>query len=458
MVIYLLGAFTLIVTTLTLASLFHFSYKKKHPYALWFLGGFLYNCFTVSFFYVFLPVPWIENITLQYAGITLFILLGAILAGASFLIIPLLLRKTYLIPLALVPLSISFAFLLQDIVRSTFISLLLYGKGAPSGIHFILGSIGESLAFTPLVIFSYWGSVYFLTALLSLLIFLGFTLIKKILPLRVIAVYLVLLVIIFFSLLVRRESTLASLTPHDPLKIGIVTTDSPNPTIENPLPEYKARTEKINTLLREKITSPFDIVILPESTSYLDTRDVLNMDERFPIKSFLDSTTIPKKEDYHVSTIFRDEEVNVTETRRKDGLMVFSEYNPYLYDLLLYFFKDGTERTRTLTRSTSDYHTFTAGDLRFGVLICSEGTSLMPLHNFEKKNPDFYVLQSNLAIMQGRSFGFMHLYAYTRLLATTSGKPVLGVSNSAPSYGFDGKGRPLYSINKSYSFYEIILP
>jgi apolipoprotein N-acyltransferase len=452
MAIYLLGTLTLLVTVASLLLLFTLSYKKGHPYRLWFLGGFLYNCFTISFFYVFLPVSWIESIFLQYLGITFFILGGSAVSGLSFLLIPFVLRRLHVLPKILSPFIILIAFIFQDIVRSLLVSLFLYGEGTSIGLHFILGSIGESLAFTPLVIFAYVGGTYFLTGVLALSLFLLFAYYKKILSSKIILLYFIFLTIIFFSLLVRET------LPLPDLRIGILTTDSPDPDKERPAEELIGRAISINNLLKKEGGPELDLLILPESTSYLDARSLIEEEVSLPIKNYLDNTTIPNLGNYYTASLFYNKESDITEMRRKDGLMVFSEYRPYLYEVLSFFTKsEGTSDRRSYKRSY-DYHTFAIGDVTFGALICSEGTSMMPLLRFEEKRPDFYTLQSNLVTMHKNPLGFMHLYAYTRLLAVTSGKPVLGVSNGAPSYGFDGKGSPLYSLKPSLSLVNLVLP
>jgi apolipoprotein N-acyltransferase len=451
MAVYVLGTLTLLITVATLWLLFLLSYKKGHQYGLWFLGGFVYNCFTISFFYIFLPVPWIQSLTLQYVGMTLFIVIGALVSGLSFLVIPFILRKGHLFPKILLPLLIFFAFMVHDMFRSIFISIFLYGEGASIGLHFILGSIGESLAFTPLIVFAYGGGVYLLTGLLALVIFITFSSHMRMLPYSVAIIYFLLLTVIFFSLQLR---TLPSLSD---MRIGILSTDWPNPNKENPLPEFIERVSAIDTLLKKE-NSTLDLLILPESTGYLDARGLITEKDAFRVENYLDNTTIQSGENYYSTSLFYDKASDLTEIRRKSSLMVFSEYSPHILDILSSF-SGGTMTTghKTYKRS-SDYHTFTLKNKTFGALICSEGTSMMPLFSFEKKNPDFYVLQSNLVVMNKNPLGFMHLYAYTRLIAVTSGKTVLGVSNGAPSYGFDGKGRLLYSLKPSLFLAKPFLP
>ena len=444
MAVYLLGTLTLLITVTTLCLLFLLSYKKGHSYAPWFLGGFLYNCFTISFFYVFLPIPWIESVSLQYIGMTFFIVGGAVVAGLSFLIIPFTLRRAHLFPKMLLPLLIFFAFISQDTLRSIFISIFLYGKGSSIGLHFILGSIGESLAFTPLVIFAYGGGVYLLTGTLALIIFLVFSAHKGMLPYRTVVIYFLLLALIFFSLHVRALPSLSD------VNIGILSTNWPNPNKENPLPEFMERVSAIDALLK-KDGSPLDLLILPESTGYLDARSLTIEKDTFRVENYLDNTTIQSEGDHYSTTLFYNKESDITEMRRKGSLMVFSEYHPYIHEVLSFFGGGVADAGSKLYKRSDDYHTFALGNKTFGALICSEGTSMMPLLAFEEKKPDFYVLQSNLVVMNKNPLGFMHLYAYTRLIAATSGKTVLGVSNGAPSYGFDGKGGLLYSLKPSLS-------
>ncbi len=447
----LLGTFSLIITTLGLVSLFLYCDKKGYSYKPFFLFGFLYNCSTISLFYVFLPVPWIQNIYLQYVGITLFILGGALSAALSFLVVPLVLRfaKKRKVPFCLFPLIIFLLFILQDVLRSLFVSLFLLGDGSTLGLHFILGSLGEVLAFTPLVILAYKGGAFLLSGVLCFLVFLLVSYSKKRISLQVTLTYLAL----FFCILLAYEVRPLAKLPH--LQIGVLTTKWDNPSKEHKLSDFKSRAEEIQKLLLAH-KGNIDLLIMPESTSYLDSLTLINEENLPQIKSYLDNATIPKQNDYHTASIFYDTTTGVSEERRKSTLMSFSEYDPYLYAFLKKILH--VSSALRVESGAKDFHTFTLGENTFAALICSEGTSMMPLLSFEKKQPDFYTLQSNLVIMKGRGLGFMHLYAYTRLIAATTGKPVFSANNAAPSYGFDGKGRLLYSIVPSLSLQTVVFP
>ncbi len=438
----LLGTLSLSVTILGLFSLFLYSDKNGYSYKPFFLFGFIYNCFTISLFYVFLPVPWIQNIFIQYAGITIFILGGALVAAISFLIIPLVIRlaNKKRVPFFLFPLVVFALFTVQDVLRSLLISLFLLGKGATLGLHFILGSLGEVLAFTPLVVLAYKGGVFLLSGVIGFLIFLITSFFKKKLSLRVFLSYLLLFFCIFFAYKIRPLSE----NPH--LQIGVLTTNWSNPTTEHKLSDFKERAleiQKLLTIQKETI----DLLIFPESTSYLDSLTLIEQADVPLIKSYLDNATVPKQNDYHTATIFYNTATTVSEERRKSTLMSFSEYDPYLYSSLKKILR--VPSSLQVETGAKDFHTFSIEKNTFAALICSEGTSMMPLIFFEKKHPDFYTLQSNLVIMHGRGLGFMHLYAYTRLIAATTGKPVFSANNAAPSYGFDGKGKLLYTIAPS---------
>lgn len=446
-----LGALSLIVTILGLFFLFLFSEKEGYSYKPFFLFGFLYNCFTISLFYVFLPVPWIQNIYIQYVGITLFILGGALVAALSFLVIPLALRFAQKkgVPLFLFPLIMFALFILQDVLRSLFISLFLLGEGSTLGLHFILGSLGEVLAFTPLVILAYKGGVFLLSGVLGFLVFLASTFFKKRLSSFAFLSYLFLFSCILFAYEIR------PLSKNQPLQIGILTTNWENPSKEQKLSDFKNRAEELQKLLLAQNES-VDLLVLPESTSYLDSL-LLTKEVSIPkIKTYLDNATIPKQNDYHTATIFYNTTTEVSEERRKSTLMSFSEYDPYLYSFLKKILH--VPSSLKVESGAKDFHTFSIGKSTFAALICSEGTSMMPLLFFENKHPDFYTFQSNLVIMKGRELGFMHLYAYTRLIAATTGKPVLSANNAAPSYGFDGKGRLLYTIDPSLTLKIFPLP
>ena len=269
-------------------------------------------------------------------------------------------------------------------------------------------------------------------------------------------------VFVYFSVLTV-FTTLLYLRPlhqFEKREVGILTTAWQNPSLEKnqKLIDYKKRAEIISKIIEEE-KDHLDILLLPESTSYLDAKMLTTLPNEKNVDTILDSTTIPKQGDYYTASLLYKKADDTIEVRRKDTLMAFSEYNPYLSTFLMnLFLKKNSTGENIIYKRSGDYHSFDLGGVTFAALICGEATSMMPILSFEKTAPDFYTLQSNLVVMRGRSLGFMHLQAYTRLVAATTGKIVLGVSNGAPSYGFNGKGEALYSLPPETSLMTFFIP
>ncbi len=445
MAYFIFGTLHIFVGTLVFSVLFFVSYQTKHRKLPWFFIGTLYNIFSLSFFYTFLPGPWSTSIFLQYLIVTLFILLGSLTSGISFLIIPYALSffekkkfQSLFLPLYIVP-----VFILSDMLRSFLLSLLYLGEQSAPGLRLFLGSLGEPLAFTPLIVFAYHGGVYFLTGIFAFIIFIIFAYCKKMISLGVSLFYLAVLFVCYTLLAIR------PITPLKSVSIDIVSTAFKDPKISTAKEDFVTRMSIINELLQTK-TKQTDLLILPESSYYLEISDLFETIIPKNFVSILDSQTIIRqgvRENVSLLYTTRDE---TREVRSKNDLMVFSEYSSYLANFIISRLSSNTSYQKYLseinTKQSHSFHTFMLPtqkkekSLSFAALLCSEATSYSTIYSFEKEKPDFYVLQSNLAIMKRNKYGLYQYEIYTKLLGATIGKPVISVANMAPSLLVNGKG------------------
>ena len=228
----------------------------------------------------------------------------------------------------------------------------------------------------------------------------------------------------------------------------MVTTRLQNPHAVSLVEDYTERHRELSSLFTSTSTQKTrDLLIFPESTYFLELQDYFEKKrESFGYKYILDNATLRKHSGRFAYSFFYDTKNDLTEVRGKDDLMIFNEYSSYIAD----FFYSLTASTSTAekyhqkiaTNRGNSYNLFHVGNTpySFAVLICSEATSFTPLFLFEKENPSFYVLQSNLAAMKEKPLALYEYYNYSKLLALTTGKPVIAVTNMAPSFLYNGYG------------------
>ncbi len=458
----LLQTLSLIIGSVALFSFFSFLFRKERSCLVFFLIGFFYNLFSLSFFYAFLPVIWIDSLSLQYILLTLFILLGASISGLSFLFIAKLYFYTQQkkqVSTFLLPLFILSLFVLEDIVRSLLLSVLYLGEESSVGLRFILGSLGENLLFTPLSLFAYKAGIFMLTGIFSLIIFLIFSLYKKIVSKKIVFAYFAILCLCFLSLSLKKTGDF----PHISIKIMSTKFHDPNPSTLTA--DYKERISVVSTLLAEDSSKnkevKYDLLVLPESTFYLDSLDAFGKELSKNVDYILDNQVIMSKKGRGAFSVLYDTKNDIKEVRGKDDLMIFSEYSSYGMDFFIKLFTNDEDfakyKEKIETKRSESYHVFSLPEknVSFAVMVCSEATSFMPQYYFQQENPDFYVLQSNLASMHSNSFALVHYMNYTKLLAITTGKYVFASSNMAPSLVLTGKGKVLRFETIGNSLFEI---
>ncbi len=409
----------------------------------------LYNLYSLSFFYVFLPGPWAVSLFLQYLIVTIFILLSSITAGLSFIITPYALTffekqkfLNVLLPLYIIPI-----FILSDMLRSLFLSLLYLGEQSSLGLRLFLGSLGEPLAFTPLIVFAYHGSVYFLTGLFAFIVFVIFAYYRKLISFSVTIFYFSLLLVCYTLLAIR------PIPPLTPTSIDILSTAFEDPNASTAKEDFIIRMDIINKLLLTK-TKQTDLLILPESTYFLDVSDTFETKIPKNFTSILDSQTIIRQGMRENVSLFYTTKDETREVRSKNDLMIFSEYSSYLANAVISTFTSKITFSKYIsdifTVQNHSFNTFTLStqkgikSITFASLLCSEASSYATIYSFEKEMPNLYTLQSNLAIMKRSSYGLFQYTLYTKLLGATTGKPVISVANMAPALLVNGKGKVLW--------------
>lgn len=426
--------------------LFYVSLKKsKRQFLSFFFIACVYNIISLFFFYDFLPGDWTPSVPFQYFIVTIFIVSASLFSSLAFLLVPYGFSIIKRLPRLTLfhPLLFGFLFFLSDIARSLLLSLFYLGKESSIGLRLFLGSLGETLTFTPLSLFAYKGGVYFLTFVLATLCYTAFSCIEKKRFDR--PVFLSFSFLFFWSFILL----IAPRAPLPQISVDFVTTNFD--TIQKG-EEAKTYTNRYNTLqdILTTDTTEKDLIILPESTYFLALDDVLaTSSATSSYRYILDSGDLQKRTGKYSFSFFKDTLLDVTEVRGKDDLMIFNEYSSYVADTLytLIASKEAAAKYHKNIDSVrgGSYNTFNISNTpyTFAALLCSEATSLSPILSFEKKNPSFYVLQSNLLVMHEKPLALSEYYNYSKLLALTTGKPVISVANRAPSFVYDGYGRRL---------------
>ena len=332
-------------------------------------------------------------------------------------------------------------------LRSLFLSLLYLGEQSSLGLRLFLGSLGEPLAFTPLILFAYHGSVYFLTGLFAFIVFVIFAYYRKLISFSVTIFYFSLLLVCYTLLAIR------PIPPLTPTSIDILSTAFEDPNASTAKEDFITRMDIINKLLLTK-TKQTDLLILPESTYFLDVSDAFETKIPKNFTSILDSQTIIRQGMRENVSLFYTTKDETREVRSKNDLMIFSEYSSYLANAIISTFTSKITFSKYIndisTVQNHSFNTFTLStqkgikSITFASLLCSEASSYATIYSFEKEMPDLYILQSNLAIMKRSSYGLFQYTLYTKLLGATTGKPVISVANMAPALLVNGKGGLLW--------------
>lgn len=445
----LLATLELIVSACTIFLLIHIYTRGKHVLAFSALTGFLYNLFSLSFFYGFLPGSWTSSIALQYVTITVFIIVGSAVASASFLALPYTvtfftkkLQKDYLAPLVYL---VSFA--LIDMLRSLLLSLLFLGKESSFGLRLFLGSLGEPFAVTPFVSFAYFGGVYMLTGVLAFLVYLIYVSLFHTASLRLVVTYLAIFVVSFTLLTIRPAD------PLPPFSIAALPTSFHSLDANNLQNNTKERVSFITEKL-EVAKKPYDIILLPENSFYLSSAGFTEKEISKKHHYILDSEQTRIQKQKATISLLYDTKEDTRGVRVKDELMLFSESTSYFMDTFLPFiageksyevYKESVTEKRGGSYSSFSFQNNKGETVRMLPLLCSEATSFMTAIHVRKENPDILVLQSNLEIMRENALPISHYYMYTRILAASTGKPLVAISNDAPLLVIDEKGHKLVS-------------
>ncbi len=414
--------------------------ERKKSLITWGIFGFISNFIILSAYYVTLPLEGVSNISAFFV-ITIIVTVLSLILGL--LCVPLGFISWYTRKSVYKNfLAVSVCFLLVEILRPYVFTLATWGGGSSFGAHGSSWAIGSTLAPTPLLVFSQFGGTFTLGLVLIYCVgIIAYPLKRKI---KVFGVMLLLLLCVILQFIyVPKNNTI--------LTFGIIQTSFPHvPGGQDINKAYKDRVQQVvhpALLTLEETINP-EIIILPEDIRYIDLQTVLEKKElrdRFPDALVIDGATRFNTSGRKNVSIIYDTKTDFTFTRNKEFMFPFGEYVPYAL-------KPFIELT-VGEKKLSDYQRireYTAGVAPsaiqtrkggIGVLICSELTSYSAIISLKNSNPDIIIVQSSLTWTHANPFYIMNHIFSLKILAVMLGKPVISVTNSAPSIMVDAYGR-----------------
>lgn len=443
-VIYLIGTVALLVIFFKKHSDKNLSLRKHVGW--WVLFGFIHNFVSFTWLYTVYPLIWMPEGASQLFGIFLLQFILSFFSGLCFFVVGVVLFVKKTSPL--LPLFVGISFAVAEMLRSLVISLLYYGDKTTVGLHFNAGTIGNTLAITPLVEFAYLGGTYALSFVLTYIVATLFFVER-----RRLLVFLVPLGSIFMLVhyLVPVDG------PASPVTVGVVTTDTKTSTDEDLRMVIKATNKNILSLLLEATSSP-DIIVFPEDTNFLAslTEDELKkVAEKLNFPLFVDGTTVVREEKVSNLSLFFDSKEEKVSYSGKQFLLPFNEYIPYFFEII-FLALIGDEYT-----AYKENHTYTPlfsgktyahNNVRVATLICSEILSFSTVGKVKRENPNIVLFQSRLNVFNNNPLFIMHLRSFSRVAAAQLRRPLLASKNYAPSFIINGRGKMVGTIPKGLAF------
>lgn len=430
-------------------------YLTRRHYLNWFLFGFCFNLYSLSWLYTAYPLAWLSPGAMQLAGITLLLVTLALGAGLAYA------GVGYAFASSFTPWkqTLLFAVLLSgaEILRSFIFSLLFLGNGSTLGFHWTSGTLGNALSSTPLIEYAYFGGTYMLAAVLGLLVFTALSYKKlRYWPASYTAIMLGWL-FIHYGVPVHM--------PEQPLQVGVITTDFPK-TIEGPLKEgFALRFSKLDEMTRSFSRDAVDIITYPEDARYtdqLDEKGLEGISKLFPATLFVDGETRELGGTLsNFSLFYSPENGRSVGGRGKVFLFPFSEYLPGVFEKVFALFTTPTGLQKYKDDHTysprSSMQVFPFKNSRVGTLICSEIVSFQTIRSLSLKQPSLVIFQSYLSIFNGKRWFTMQDRSFSKVAAAQLRAPFITSANGAESYIISPYGSIITTIPKGFSTSVILV-
>lgn len=342
---------------------------------------------------------------------------------------------------------------LLDYTRAFGYSLILAGKESLLGPHLTFGFIGYPLVWSHILSpLASWGGVYFMSFIALCINILFFSLFQKKLSYKKMLVIGIMLFIClgeYFASFI-----LSHIIPSikNRIPIAVVTTNFER-IHEWPDQENKIRIleQLMKTLSQEK--KPFDMVILPEDSSFLYSLQQRNFMEEymqtlFPQKEllFIDSARVQKEHTiqsilFSYSTLTK----NSTETA-KYFLLPQGEYLPNIVKFFAFFTGQREwlgifNHTRGYTRGT-ELQTIPFKEERIGSLLCSEIHSPLFYRTLTTENKATVLV--NLAshgVFHGSLFLYNQTLSLAKMRAIENNRYFIQAGDHIPAFVVDNHGQ-----------------
>ena len=414
----------------------------------WFFFGFIFNFYSFSWLYTTYPIEWLRPGFVQLFGIFIIHFLLALLSGICFLVVGCSFYRK--ISASYKPLIFSLSLVVAEIFRSLVISLLCYGAGTTVDLHFTAGTLGNALAPTPFIEYSYFGGTFALTFILGYVLYIVTSKKNSIRYWKHGAGICITLILIHYGV--------PTYGPHEMTTVGVITTNFITTGDEEVNLSFAKKNKQVHTMTLSLASSHPDIIVYPEDTrylGYLNKKDAEVLSLTFGNTLFIDGDT----------RTFNGKSVNISlfyvpgnqkvEGRGKNFLLPFSEYVPYLFISIFKFFitqgdLDSYLKNHTYTPVNS-HKTIVFNGLRVGTLLCSEILSYRTIQDVRKGEPTLVFFQSRLNVFHDNVWFRAHLYSFTKVAAAELRRPLISSTNGAPSYIISPYGKVLMKIPTGFN-------
>jgi len=427
-------------------------YKEGNSQRKLFFHGLVFGTALMAsslyWFFNTLPLAWLGisnplHATLMVGSFwsILSILLGLAVAAWAILVRRLL-TKT---PLDLLIVPVSWVFF--EYLRMWWYAVLAYGPGAILEPHFSFGFFGYSLAHSTWTLsLAQIGGVYFLS-LVAAAVNVALLLFFKLKERRYSVVLLVVVVVLGVSLnLFQKEEKSV------PLVIEAVAVNFRSAlTID--AETVLIRQEVVKERIREigKRNESVEVVILPESSNFIQNLGVVNAQEFFREVFgerevlIIDSWRTETQEGALNKVVYFSSTQGVIKEQNKRFLIVFGEYMPTAGEILLRVAGRGEEvdilkknRSYVATKDTAPFH---FKGMKLATLVCSELVSPWLYHSIATKDKvDVLVNLSSLAWFHHGANPFNQLVAMAKIHAVWSGLPYIQATNADSSFSVSSLG------------------
>ncbi len=330
-----------------------------------------------------------------------------------------------------------------EYIRGFILSLLFWGHESTVGISDATFSVANALSMTPLLSLAYFGHIYYLSFILSLIII---CLHNKKLPAMLILIILISLQIFYVyykNLVYQEREKLVGGSNYPDINMLIIPTHMPThiDTTQMQLQNIYNKANKENDQRLDYIiknNQDANLVILPETIIYKPSLNTKIKYKGPPILQGLVATDTDKKTKLINASLYIDPQSGIT-IRKKSYLFPFYEYRPYLSPInSASSFSFGSS---TPTDFYTDINKINFLNLperekiyRWTTMICSEFFYFDYIKDLKNKNYDLIFAQSSFSIFNQSRWMYAIILMSQKINSAYIGVPLIQVSNDGPSF------------------------